>query len=180
MLAMHAQVDGLTGLWNRRYFDSRWAEELSTANRHDRALSVALIDLDKFKSINDTFGHPAGDAVLEGFSKLVRGQHRGSDIPCRYGGEEIAIIMPETSSADAAQLCERIRVALADMTWPKHPERTVTASFGVAGASGTVGVDGAAWLEIADKNLYQAKTQGRNRVVTSEITEGGVIRLKAG
>jgi len=180
MLAQHAQVDGLTGLWNRRYFDARWAEELAGATRHNRPLTIAILDLDHFKGINDTFGHPAGDAVLEGFAKLLRDEKRASDIACRYGGEEFGLIMPDTKPTDGRQVCERLRVALETIRWPKHPERKVTVSIGVAGTTGAAAITSEAWLDAADKNLYEAKKSGRNRVVATDVTSGSVRLAEAG
>ena len=171
MLATHAQVDGLTGLWNRACFDRRWAEETASAKRYSRALSLAIFDLDHFKSVNDTFGHPAGDAVLEGFAKLVRSTVRGTDIACRYGGEEFAMNMPETTPGDALALCERIRERLALLVWPKHPERKITVSIGVAGASEGVATSAEEWIETADKTLYTSKTSGRDRVTVTDLSE---------
>lgn len=172
MLSQRAQIDGLTGLYNRAHFDHRWAEEVAAVNRHKRPLTIAMLDLDHFKSVNDTFGHPAGDAVIQGLARIIRRECRQTDVACRYGGEEIVLIMPETVPADAAAVCERIRVALADVVWPKHPERSVTCSIGVVGTDGTSAAEPLAWLELADKNLYRAKREGRNRVVTSALENG--------
>ncbi len=169
MLAQRAQIDGLTGLYNRAHFDKRWAEEVAAAERHKRALSLAVFDLDKFKSINDSYGHPAGDAAIQGLAKLLQRESRKEDIPCRYGGEEFVLIMPETKPEDAKELCERIRLALADITWPRHPERTITVSIGIAGSDGSCICEPGKWIEAADRNLYTAKTSGRNQVVCSPV-----------
>jgi two-component system cell cycle response regulator len=170
MLAEKAQLDGLTGLWNRRYFEERWAEEVSRTSRKPRALSVAFIDVDHFKSVNDTYGHPAGDAVLQALAKLLRRETRQSDLPCRYGGEEFVLIMPDTPPDDATNLCERIRAALEATVWPRHPERRITASFGVAGAVGMPSVAAEAWVEQADKCVYASKKGGRNRVTSVDLS----------
>ncbi|MEL7471925.1 MAG: diguanylate cyclase [Planctomycetota bacterium] len=167
MLARRAQVDGLTGLYNRAHFDQRWPEAIATAQRHARPLSIALFDLDHFKSINDTYGHPAGDAVLGEFASILQSASRSSDVACRYGGEEFAIIMPDTSAEDAEILCERVRTMLEQTHWPKHPERTVTVSIGITGSSDGNGPNAPEWLERADKSLYDAKKTGRNRIVSS-------------
>lgn len=167
LLSTKAQLDGLTGLWNRAHFDQRLHEETQRATRTTTPLSVAIVDCDHFKSINDTFGHPAGDAVLQGVAKILKHECRATDIVCRYGGEEFVILMPSTKPADAAQVCERIRAALEASTWPRHPERKVTASFGVCGA--TAPANGQALVDAADKNLYASKKGGRNRVTTTEI-----------
>lgn len=180
MLAQRAQVDGLTGLWNRAHFDRRWAEEVSNCGRNDRPLSIALIDIDHFKSVNDTFGHPAGDAVILGLAEIIRKECREADIPCRYGGEEFCLIMPETAPNDAVVVCERILEKLRAQNWPRHPERKITASFGIAGVEGTTATDAAEWLERADKTLYEAKTSGRNRVLATDLLTGKVRLAEAG
>ncbi|MEM1186188.1 MAG: diguanylate cyclase [Planctomycetota bacterium] len=175
MLSQRAQIDGLTGLWNRAHFDSRWQEFVSSATRHSRPLSLAVIDLDRFKSINDSFGHPAGDEVIQGLARLVGGTARSSDICCRFGGEEFCVILPDTGPDDAQVLCERIRTRLEEVRWPRHPERQVTCSIGIAGVTGSAAMTPQAWLEAADRNLYQAKEGGRNRIVVSDLS--GPVQL---
>ena len=167
LLSTKAQLDGLTGLWNRAHFDQRLVEETQRAARAGKYLSVAIVDCDHFKSVNDTFGHPAGDAVLQGLAKILKDECRGSDVVCRYGGEEFVLLMPETKPADAAQVCERIRAAIEATAWPRHPERKITASFGVCGALAPAA--GQPLVDASDKNLYASKKGGRNRVTTSEI-----------
>lgn len=176
MLERLAHVDGLTGLWNRAHFNSRWAECTSENGRQGRPLSVALFDLDHFKSINDTYGHPAGDSVLQSFAKLVRRVSRMTDIPCRYGGEEFALIMPDTSPEDAVTVCDRIREELEQMNWPAHPERKITVSIGIGGASGAAQVDPERWLDDTDKTLYRSKKDGRNRVTASDVSSGSLVQ----
>ncbi|MFM9996360.1 MAG: diguanylate cyclase [Phycisphaerales bacterium] len=179
MLAQRAQIDGLTALWNRAYFDRRWSDEVASSSRHNRALSLAIIDLDHFKSVNDTYGHPAGDAVLQGLARVLQRECRQEDVACRYGGEEFALILPDTAPEDGQTVCARVLTALSSMTWPRHPERVITASIGLAGAPGNPGIAAPAWLEAADKNLYAAKQGGRNRVVATTV--GAPARLaKAG
>src|SRR5690606_35576548 len=118
-------LDGLTGLWNRSHFDDRLSQLVTTAERSNRPLSLALLDLDHFKSVNDNYGHPAGDAALQGASDIIAQSARGSDIACRYGGEEFAIIMPETTPEQAMTLCTRIREAIQSRDWPAHPDRKI-------------------------------------------------------
>lgn len=180
ILSKRAQIDGLTGLWNRAHFDARWVEEVARSQRHGAKLSIAMVDIDHFKSINDTYGHPAGDAVLQGMGKLLQREGRQSDVPCRYGGEEFAVIMPETGPEDARVFMERLRVSLEAMTWPRHPERTVTCSIGVAGVVGPTAISAAQWVEAADRNLYAAKKGGRNRSVITDLTSAGVQLTRAG
>lgn len=174
MLSQRAQIDGLTSLWNRAYFQTRWSEETARFQRHFRPLSIAMFDADHFKSINDTYGHPAGDAVLQGIGKLLLKNARTSDICCRYGGEEFVVIMPDTSAEDAKIFCDRARSDLEQIVWPRHPERKVTVSVGVAGASGNCAVSPEQWIELADRNLYSAKKTGRNQVVASDLTGQGL------
>ncbi len=179
MLARLAHVDGLTGLWNRAHFDDRWAACISENNRHGRPLSVALFDLDHFKSINDTYGHPAGDAVLQSFAKLIKRECRASDIPCRYGGEEFALIMPDTAPEDAKFVCDRIRTELAALSWPAHPERKITVSIGVSGTDKSVAVTPEQWLEDTDKTLYRSKKGGRDQVTAIDVESGNMVEASA-
>lgn len=177
LLAERAQVDGLTGLWNRAHFDKRWADEVAGATRHRRPLSLAMFDADHFKSVNDTFGHPAGDTVLQSIARIILGACRQSDIACRYGGEEFALIMPDTAPDDGLAVCERIRETIAATAWPRHPDRRVTVSAGLAGAVSPGVIAPAAWLDAADQGLYQAKKSGRNRVVMTIVTDSGTMAL---
>ncbi|MEZ6319241.1 MAG: diguanylate cyclase [Phycisphaerales bacterium] len=170
MLAQRAQIDGLSGLWNRAYFDERWTEEIERARRHDRALSLAIMDLDHFKGVNDAHGHPAGDAVIQGVARLLKRECRAGDVACRYGGEEFTLIMPDTDPQQAAATCERIRAALEALKWPRHPARRVTLSCGVVGSARGAPMEGSEWLDTADANLYAAKRGGRNRVEVTDIT----------
>lgn len=165
MLEKRAQIDGLTGLWNRVYFNDRLTSELDSAARNKSAVSLIMCDLDHFKKINDTFGHPAGDAVLIGYSKLLTTEMRSYDVACRYGGEEFAVILPDASREQALRICERLRTLIEAKRWPNYPEIRITSSFGVTTrpAAGLEGPPG--WIEAADRALYAAKTSGRNRVV---------------
>ncbi len=167
MLEHRAQIDGLTGLWNRAYFDRRLEEEIASHMRTGRPFTLVLCDLDNFKSLNDTHGHPAGDAVLQGFAKQLTATLRKQDIACRYGGEEFALILRETHAEQAHALIERIRETLESTRWPRHPERAITASFGVCDEPNGDSSVPACWLETADKALYEAKKRGRNRIVVA-------------
>lgn len=180
MLAQRAQIDGLTGLWNRTYFDARCREAVSNNERHGRALSLCLLDADHFKSVNDTFGHPAGDFVLQGIADTLRKQCRATDVPCRYGGEEFAVLMPETGPEDARVLCERIRTAIEQIVWTKHPERAVTVSIGLVGSPERAPLAPEKWVEAADKALYAAKSQGRNRTIAADLSRLVPRLAKAG
>lgn len=174
MLAQRAQIDGLTGLCNRASFDDRWHQEHERANRSGSPLSLAMLDLDEFKSINDTYGHPAGDAVIVGLAQLMNRTVRVSDVCCRYGGEEFAIIFPDTSPDEANAICERLRAACEQIDWPKHPGRAVTLSIGIAGTGSAKGLAKTQWIEAADRNLYAAKRAGRNRVVKTDLGANGL------
>jgi len=179
MLSQRAQIDGLTGLYNRAHFNARWEQEVAATQRHHRPLSLALFDLDHFKSVNDTYGHPAGDAAIQGLAKLLQRECRQSDVACRYGGEEFALIMPETPAQEAGAVCERVRDALGAIVWPRHPERAITCSVGVAGSGGGPGIPAERWIEVVDRNLYRAKKEGRNRVVFTPV-ESPVPLARAG
>lgn len=172
MLSQRAQIDGLTGLWNRAYFDSRWDEEYARCMRHGHPLSVAVCDLDHFKAVNDTYGHPAGDEVLQGVARILRRECRQSDMACRLGGEEFVLVMPETDCMEARAVGERIRRAVELAVWPRHPMHKVTISLGIAGSSGTTTISPTEWVEVADQNLYAAKHAGRNCVVATDVTRG--------
>jgi diguanylate cyclase (GGDEF)-like protein len=164
MLAVKAQIDGLTGMWNRKYFDTRLDAEASECRRHGGSLALVMTDIDKFKSLNDGYGHPFGDMVLERFARILT-DGRASDVACRYGGEEFGVILPSTSLAEAREVAERFRERLAAERWPRHDELRVTASFGVADLSGIpADAPASAIVEAADAALYRAKHGGRNRV----------------
>ncbi|GJQ30912.1 MAG: diguanylate cyclase response regulator [Phycisphaerae bacterium] len=178
LLAHRAQIDGLTDLWNRAFFDQRWDQEHARCQRHGHPLSVAMIDIDHFKQINDTKGHPVGDAVLTGLAKVLRRESRQSDCVCRYGGEEFVLVMPDTGPTDAANVCERIRAAVESATFVGTEGLRVTISVGVAGASGACPLSPGDWLREADRNLYAAKSGGRNRVVSSDLPTVCPISMK--
>ena len=159
-----AVTDELSGLASRRYFESRLAEEWARRDRYGTPIAVALFDLDRFKGINDTFGHAAGDRVLRRFGELVRSEIRSSDVACRYGGEEFAVLFAESRSPAASAVAERIRRTLKRQAfeWEARAFRA-TVSAGVADSDGSR--DRAQLLFRADKALYEAKDRGRDRVV---------------
>ena len=172
LLAERAEVDGLTGLGNRAAFDKRWAEKVAESRRYGSSLSLALLDIDFFKRINDTYGHPAGDQVLVGLAQCLQSESRSPDISCRYGGEEFALIMPSTGPAEAQVVAERIRGALATLVWSRHPDSPITVSVGLVGSSGAIGdVTPERWIEAADRNLYAAKRSGRNRCIAADLAQ---------
>jgi len=180
MLAQRAQIDGLTGLWNRAFFDRRWEEEHNRSARHAHPVSVALLDLDHFKLVNDTFGHPVGDAVLQTVGKVLQRESRQSDLACRYGGEEFALLMPDTSCADAEKVCQRIRAAVEDARWTRTPDLRVTVSIGVAGGGDAAALSPGEWVEAADRSLYSSKRSGRNRVVATDLSGHPPRLVRAG
>ena len=162
-----ATVDGLTGLLNRRTFDTQLQARLREAQRYRRPLSLLLLDVDHFKKVNDTYGHPAGDVVLQGVARLAQVQARETDLVARYGGEEMALVLPETDARGALIIAERIRAAVAAAQHPtEQGALQVTLSIGVATWPGA-GEDPEALLASADKALYRAKQSGRNRVEAS-------------
>ena len=169
MLSQRAQLDGLTALWNRSYFDQRLAAEFGEARRHGKNLSLVMCDIDHFKSVNDRFGHPFGDEVLALFSSILSGG-RASDIPCRYGGEEFGVILPATALPEAIEVAERFRRAFEEHQWRRHPDLVLTASFGVADIS-ALGVAGKPTdlVSRADTALYASKRGGRNRVSSNSL-----------
>lgn len=160
-----AIIDGLTKLYTKRNFVEQLAANLNLAARHQKSLSLILVDIDHFKRVNDTYGHLTGDTVLIGVAQMLKKMLRRYDAAFRYGGEELAILLPETESAGAAKLAGRARERLENMTFNAEDGRTlgVTASFGVATLG--PGLDTPEDLiGTADRALYQAKEGGRNRV----------------
>jgi diguanylate cyclase (GGDEF)-like protein len=164
-LAEFALVDPLTGLGNRRAFDGRLTDEVSRAGRYKTSLSLAMVDLDGFKEINDQHGHTSGDAVLSRVGELLGEVMRASDIVTRYGGDEFAIILPDTSKTAAWLAAEKLRSALNSLRieLPNGTSVRLTGSIGVA-AYGDHNGTSSELLEAADAALYQAKHHGRNRV----------------
>ena len=168
-----ATTDGLTGLLNHRTFQGRLDEHLLAAQRYGRKLSVILCDIDHFKSVNDTYGHPVGDQVLRGVARVLAKEARTTDLVARYGGEEFAVVMPETDTAGALVIAERIRERIAQMvTGTAQGPLTITMSLGVA----TFPEDGqkkGELVEKADGCLYHAKRHGRNRSVAAVTLRAG-------
>jgi diguanylate cyclase (GGDEF)-like protein len=160
-----ATVDGLTGLYVRRYFDSRLKEEIERAKRFGAPFSVVMCDVDNFKALNDTHGHQVGDRVLREVAQVLRRNMRGVDIAARYGGEEFAFILPRTAIVDAHVVAERIRTDLTEAGVSEGDKiLRVTASFGVACYPESGEGDAAAIIARADTALYRAKATGKNRV----------------
>jgi diguanylate cyclase (GGDEF)-like protein len=163
--------DPLTNLFNRRYLDETIEREISLAQRNKTNLSVIMIDIDHFKSFNDNHGHQAGDELLKAFAEFMRRTIRGSDIVCRYGGEEFIVVLPGSSLENAGERAEAVRRGMhhirVEMQGIDLP--AVTGSFGIAAYP----ENGNTWQDIvhmADEALYQAKQEGRDRTVISDIS----------
>ncbi len=166
-LAHEAMHDPLTGVLNRRAFGSALSRELSRKGRHHNVLAVGICDIDHFKQINDTHGHPAGDEVLCGLVRLIESNLRGHDVLGRHGGDEFVVLTEHAGEDGAGILYERLRAAVADR--PIHTgagDFTITISFGVK--IGAEGETEAELLAAADRALYQAKSAGRNRVCLAD------------
>lgn len=165
-LAGEARTDALTTLYNRREFDARLAEEQARAKRYGKPYAFMMLDIDRFKQVNDTYGHVAGDAVLKALADIIRGQLREADIPARYGGEEFAVIFPEIGGGAAKQVAERARRAIAATPFrlPDGREIGVTVSIGVSCYPKCADTPREV-VDCADRALYVAKVAGRNHVV---------------
>src|ERR1043165_5775437 len=170
-LRREATRDPLTGLHNRRHLQHTMKREIGFAQREGHSVGFILIDLDRFKQLNDSFGHVVGDAALRAVADLVRARIRIYDVACRFGGEEIVVVVPGASTAGAAALAEDLRTAIDTIRIPCDGGEVArfTASFGVA-CFPEHGWDTATALRAADRALYRAKAEGRNRVV---VASGG-------
>jgi len=176
LLSLHALTDALTGLANRRAFDEALAREWARTLREGSPVSLLLLDIDRFKELNDQYGHQVGDDCLRAVAAAVPGALRTTDIVARYGGEEIAVILPSTDSAGAVKSAEAVRGIIEDLRIPHEGNADhggwVTASVGVATAfarhGGTMRMPEGLLLA-ADGALYKAKHGGRNRVATAII-----------
>lgn len=164
-------TDPLTGLYNYRYFEEILCSEMQRTQRTGRPTSLVMIDLDHFKAVNDQWGHEAGNKALQTAARIFREEVRLFDIICRYGGEEFALILPQTGLRIAVTVAERIRACL-----QRNPVRVddlefnVTASFGVAQYQQGSDLSPQALVEMADRYLYEAKQQGRDRVCHPDFT----------
>ncbi|HYA08490.1 MAG TPA: GGDEF domain-containing protein, partial [Gaiellaceae bacterium] len=166
-LQAEARVDPKTGLYNARYFATTLAAEIARAARFERPMSLIMADLDLLRDINNSYGHLAGDAVLQGIAEIFRSQLRHYDVPARFGGEEFSILLPETPADQALEIAERIRRAVAEREFEvetaTEPVRA-TVSIGVASFPKD-GADANELIHQADLAVYRAKLQGRNRVL---------------
>jgi len=166
-----AVTDQLTGLYNRRYLASHLSAMFDRAYWTGRPLSVMVIDIDHFKSVNDIHGHDVGDRVLKEFADRIANSVRGIDLACRYGGEEFLVAMPDTDLAFASVVAERLRQEIATAKFNLNAGRdelAVTVSIGLASTETGPEEDSAQKLiKRADEALYEAKNGGRNRVIQS-------------
>jgi diguanylate cyclase (GGDEF)-like protein len=173
-LSLHQQSirDPLTDLFNRRYLEETLDREILRASRLQRPVGVIMLDLDYFKSFNDRFGHDAGDTLLRELSKLLRKEVRSSDIACRYGGEEFALILPEISLEDVRERAEQLREEIKHLVVKHHGRtlETLTISLGIA-MFPEHGAAGKAILQAADAALYEAKHKGRDRAIVAHPRE---------
>ena len=168
-------TDVLTGWHNRRYLQVRLHEELARARRDRHHVVCLMLDVDHFKKINDSFGHAAGDAVLQELANRIDAQIRASDVAARYGGEEFIVLLPDTEVSSGVKLAERIRRAVASAPYvlPGGEQQTITASIGIAGVAPDADADdlktiGESLIARADVALYRAKSDGRDRVAMDE------------
>ena len=168
-LEKEAATDALTGLANRRAFDAAAAALLGDAGTTDRSVALLMIDIDHFKLVNDRWGHDVGDRVLCNVAEIIASSIRSEDLAARYGGEEIAVLLPDATADDALTISERIRLAVQANIYRMHrDEISVTVSIGVAGQIGG-NVDFSELFSAADRGLYDAKGRGRNRCVTGQF-----------
>ncbi|MDQ3279867.1 MAG: GGDEF domain-containing protein [Acidobacteriota bacterium] len=182
MLSEVSTKDALTGLYNRWFVMEKIDSEINRALRHGSPMSLLMLDIDHFKRINDTWGHTAGDQVLQAIGKLLRESCRVYDVPGRYGGEEFCIVLPETKPGNTNVVAERIRRKLEATTLSAGDASVVvTASIGIAGMEEEPGeiLSPAALIERADRALYSAKSRGRNRVETWDeaLLEGAAFSV---
>lgn len=162
-----AITDGLTELYNRRFFNEEIEREIARSYRHFLRMSLILLDVDFFKKYNDTNGHQAGDLVLKKVAAVLRNETRVCDMECRYGGEEFALILPETNKAQALMIAEKLRRQIEETVFPhqdKQPSGNLTASLGVSTFPDDA-VNSKDLIDAADAGLYKAKEKGRNCVV---------------
>ncbi|MFQ5381809.1 MAG: diguanylate cyclase, partial [Dehalococcoidia bacterium] len=176
-LAALAETDGLTGAYNHRHFYKELEKEIDASSRYGRHTSLIMADLDFFKRVNDTYGHPVGDIVLRESAVAMSSTLRATDTLARYGGEEFAILLPETDERHAVEVAERLRAAIGAIIVPAGDhEVTITASFGVAEFPGAA-LDPASLVAAADSALYYSKKNGRDQVCAfSNLSAGTVDR----
>ena len=176
VLERQATRDGLTGVLNRLSLDADLESHIDRAVRYGRPFCVAMLDVDRFKSFNDSCGHLAGDVALRAVADVLTAQLRGADAVYRYGGEEFALVLPEVDLARAATAVERVRAAVqaAGLLHPASDYQVVTVSAGIASSTTTAPLTPRALMQAADGALYAAKAAGRNRLALAEPSVSGV------
>ncbi|MBN2041481.1 MAG: sensor domain-containing diguanylate cyclase [Spirochaetes bacterium] len=160
-----ANTDGMTKLYTNKYFRERLSEEWERSIRYKHHLSLVMLDIDDFKNFNDTYGHQAGDRVIKEVAKIVKSGFRSIDIPCRYGGEEFTIVLPETSLQEALIVVERIREKIEQMSIEYNDSYLKsTVSGGIASIPDITTKDHEEFIDMADKALYHSKNTGKNKI----------------
>lgn len=159
-----SQRDGLTGLFNRKFFDEQITQEIQRTRRYKWPLALAMVDLDHFKSVNDTYGHNAGDIVLRSTANRLQGMLRATDTLCRYGGEEFALILPHITQEHSKFLLDRLRKAIESMIVELDDGTTISVTLSVGIAQFIEGVSSGELVRRADGALYASKAAGRNCV----------------
>jgi two-component system, cell cycle response regulator len=176
-LEHQTQTDSLTGLYNRRAFEKRLAEEFERARRHDHPLSLLMLDVDNFKNVNDTYGHSGGDAALVKISEVLRAATRQSDFPSRFGGEEFVLILPETNDENAAIVAERVLCEIRSSVFSANQTCfSLTISVGISSTTIRPYVNANEMIEDADRALYKAKHSGKDRVeiFQPDVSDSGI------
>jgi diguanylate cyclase (GGDEF)-like protein len=163
-------VDELTKLYNRRYFVEALDGEFERASRYEREMALLMLDLDHFKKVNDTYGHPAGDMVLSDVGEILKKHIRRNDLACRYGGEEFAVVLPNVSKESVYSVYERFREMVSTQSFKCESKQfNITVSIGIAFSNDAESVNDL--LAHVDQALYQAKESGRNRIVIYKVKE---------
>jgi two-component system cell cycle response regulator len=155
--------DPLTGIFNRRYFDNQMQLELKRIERFPAPISLAFIDIDRFKNINDSYGHSIGDLVLQAMAHTLQENVRSTDLVARFGGEEFVIIFPNTTGQQAAELIQSILNIIRRSPVTEHEGQAYNITFSAGIAQWQPGIDVQKWIQAADETMYKAKVQGRNR-----------------
>ncbi|TVU54164.1 MAG: diguanylate cyclase [Arthrospira sp. PLM2.Bin9] len=163
--------DPLTGLFNRRYLEEAFNQQILRAQRHQHPIGLIMLDIDHFKQFNDTYGHDAGDYVLQVVAEVLKTSVRGSDIACRYGGEEMTLIMPESSLEATSSRAEALRTAISQLRLNYNGQKLniLTASMGIA-CFPQHGTTPTAVIKAADEALYRAKANGRNCAIVATLS----------
>lgn len=174
-----SHTDGLTGLPNRRYWEEAVIAQFEQYKRNGRCAALVMADIDHFKAVNDHFGHACGDEVIREVAACIAGHMRRVDVAGRYGGEEFALLLPDTDEAGAWQLAERLRNAVAQSDFAAQPGTRCTLSLGIAMIT-AARADYRDWIEAADAAMYQAKREGRNRSVVAGGDDGGEAAVLLG